>query len=127
MFYLNYYVLHLQEKEDFKNRVMELELSEDKKSAQIRELTRIVISLRDEMHKKNSGFFSNSKQAPEPIPPELEFKDTPVDNSLKPVPQNVEHQIFSGFDVGQLSRDLAPVFRAAIFLPSTMMISFEEA
>jgi len=73
---------------------MELELSEDKKAAQIRELTRLVISLRDEMHKKNSGFFSQSKKTPEPIPPELDFSDS----GDKPVPQNVEHQLFSGFD-----------------------------
>jgi hypothetical protein len=46
---------------------MEVELSEDKKAAQIRELTRLVISLRDEVNKKHSGFFG--KKESEPIPP----------------------------------------------------------
>jgi hypothetical protein len=46
---------------------MEVELSEAKKAAQIRELTRLVISLRDEVNKKHSGFFG--KKESEPIPP----------------------------------------------------------
>ena len=90
---------------------MEIELSEDKKAAQIRELTRLVISLRDEVHKKQSGFFNKSQ--PEPIPPELEFNDS----KEKPTP--VENTYFSGFDFDQLSSDLSPLMRVALFLPTT--------
>jgi hypothetical protein len=109
--------LFSQEKEDFKNRLMELELTEDKQSAQIRELTRLVLSLRDEMHKKNSGFFGSAKKGTEPIPPELAF----TDDTEKKKPENVE---FRNFDFSQLSRELSPVMRTAVFLST---IKFEEA
>jgi hypothetical protein len=102
-----------QEKEDFKNRVIELELSEDKKAAQIRELTRLVISLRDEVHKKqHSGFFGAAKKEPEPIPPELEFNDS----GSPPVPQNVSHLPASGLE--RVPQSGSPVMRAAILLAS---------
>ena len=91
---------------------MEIELAEDKKAMQIRELTRLVISLRDEVHKKNSGFFNKSQL--QPIPPELEFNDTEEKPTL------VENSYFSGFDFDQLSSDLSPLMRVALFLPTTV-------
>ena len=91
---------------------MEIELSEDKKAAQIRELTRLVISLRDEVHKKQSGFFNKSQ--PEPIPPELEFNDS------KEKPTLVENSYFSGFEFDHMSSDLSPLMRVALFLPTTV-------
>ena len=106
---------------------MELELSEDKKAAQIRELTRLVLSLRDEMHKKHSGFFGSSKKVTDPIPPELEFSD---DNSnKKPVvpttPQNVENRFFSPSELDELYSDLSPLMKHAMLLSATFQL--EEA
>ena len=103
---------------------MDMELSGDKQSAQIRELTRLVLSLRDEMHKKNSGFFGSSKKGSEPIPPELEFSDTP---SPKPSaaadvqqPKNVECRVFSDLS----STDLSPLMHQALLLSA---VKFEFA
>ena len=99
---------------------MDMELSGDKQSAQIRELTRLVIALRDETNKKNSGFFGSSKKATEPIPPELEFSDTP---SPKPSqPENVEYRLFS--DAYSSSSNVSPLMEQALMLSA---VEFEFA
>ena len=96
---------------------MDMELSGDKQSAQIRELTRLVIALRDETNKKHSGFFGSSKKATEPIPPELEFPDTP-----SPKPENVECRLFS--DAYSSSTDVSPLMEQALMLSA---VKFEFA
>ena len=60
-----------QEKEEVYNRIINLELGNEKRSAQIRELTRLMLTIRDEVNHKHSGFFS-SKKKEDPLPPELE-------------------------------------------------------
>ncbi len=107
---------------------MELELSEDKKAAQIRELTRLVLSLRDEMHKKHSGFFGSSKKGPDPIPPELSELTDDVSNK-KPVvqsaPKDVENRFLFGYELDELYSDLSPLMQHAILLSATFQL--EEA
>ena len=56
-----------------KHRLTEVGLSQAKQAAQVRELTRLVISLRDEVWGNRSGFFG--KRQPEPVSPVLDFND----------------------------------------------------
>ena len=98
-----------------------MELSGDRQSAQIRELTRLVIALRDETNKKQSGFFGSSKKASEPIPPELEFSDTP--SPKPPNPENVECRLFC--DAAHFSStDASPLMQQALMLGA---VKFEFA
>ena len=62
-----------QEKEDLNNRVQDLEFAVEKQSTQLKELTRLLITVRDDLQKSllskpsKSGFFSKTDNKEEPI------------------------------------------------------------
>lgn len=106
------------EKQDFQNRVRELELTADRRDAQMRELTRLVITLRDEMVKKHSGIFSKTTI---PVPQTLLEEPKP---EQKPEMKTPEDVAFNFEKCSTTWRSLSPVMRDAVFIRS---VRFEEA
>lgn len=94
-----------KEKEDVRNQITNLEFTVERQSVQIKELTRLTIAIRDDIHKLNTqakkgGWFGGSKEADSSstvpaIPEALQF-----DHNEKSKPENVsnfhQHIIRSG-------------------------------
>ncbi len=72
MFILEPVLFKFQEKEEVYNRMMNLEQLDSKRSVQIKELTLLLLTIRDEVNHKHSGFFSK-KKSDVPLPPELDL------------------------------------------------------
>jgi hypothetical protein len=98
-----------QEKEDYKDRVRNLEILSERQSAQIRELTRLMVHVRDELVKKNSGLFGGSSKTS--IPPLTNLLDGDPAPKLDPVSFDHEGHFFS------------PLFIQALFM---LPVQFEH-